>query len=123
MPGMKTILSVDDSASMRQMVAFTLESAGYRIVQAEDGEAALAKVAQARPDMVITDLNMPKLDGIGLIKRLRADPKMAGLPIVMLTTESEESKKQAGKAAGATGWIVKPFEQAKMIAVVQKLIG
>jgi two-component system, chemotaxis family, chemotaxis protein CheY len=120
---MKTVLSVDDSASMRQMVAFTLESAGYRIVQAEDGEAALAKVAQARPDMVITDLNMPKLDGIGLIKRLRADPKMAGLPIVMLTTESEESKKQAGKAAGATGWIVKPFEQAKMIAVVQKLIG
>lgn len=120
---MKTILSVDDSASMRQMVAFTLEGAGYRVVQAEDGEAALAKVAQGRPDMVITDLNMPKLDGIGLIRRLRADPRCAGMPIVMLTTESEETRKADGKNAGATGWIVKPFDQAKLIAVAKKLIG
>jgi two-component system, chemotaxis family, chemotaxis protein CheY len=108
---------------MRQMVAFTLEGAGYRVRQAEDGEAALAKLAGTRPDMVITDLNMPRLDGIGLIRRLRADPKLAGVPIVMLSTESEEGKKQAGKAAGATGWIVKPFDQARLVAVVKKLIG
>ena len=120
---MKTVLSVDDSASMRQMVTFVLEGAGYRVLQAEDGEAALAKLAGMRPDMIITDMNMPRLDGIGLIKRLRADPKMSGLPILMLSTESEEAKKQAGKAAGATGWIVKPFDQAKLVAVVKKLIG
>lgn len=122
-PTLKTVLSVDDSASMRQMVTFVLEGAGYRVLQAEDGEAALAKLAGMRPDMIITDMNMPRLDGIGLIKRLRADPKMSGLPILMLSTESEEAKKQAGKAAGATGWIVKPFDQAKLVAVVKKLIG
>ncbi len=120
----RTILSVDDSASMRQMVALTLEGAGYTVLAACDGEDALQKLAGGpRPDLVITDLNMPRLDGIGLIRRLRADPRHAGVPIVMLTTESEEGKKQEGRAAGATGWIVKPFEQAKLLAVVRKLAG
>lgn len=119
----KAVLCVDDSASMRQMVAFTLESAGYRPVTAGDGEDALRQLAAARFDLIITDLNMPRLDGIGLIRKVRSDPRHMGVPIVMLTTESEESKKQAGKAAGATGWIVKPFEQTKLVAVVKKLVG
>jgi two-component system chemotaxis response regulator CheY len=119
----KAILCVDDSASIRQMVAFTLQSAGYVVETASDGLDAATKAAARSFSMVITDLNMPGLDGIGLIKRLRADPRYQGVPIVMLTTESEESKKQAGRAAGAVGWIVKPFDQAKLIAVVQKLVG
>ena len=106
------------------MVALTLEGAGYAVLAACDGEDALQKLAGGpRPDLVITDLNMPRLDGIGLIRRLRADPRHAGVPIVMLTTESEEGKKQEGRTAGATGWIVKPFEQAKLLAVVRKLAG
>lgn len=119
----KAVLCVDDSASMRQMVSFTLESAGYRPVTAADGEDALRQLATTRFDLIITDLNMPRLDGIGLIRKVRSDPRHMGVPIVMLTTESEEAKKQAGKAAGATGWIVKPFEQAKLVAVVKKLVG
>jgi two-component system chemotaxis response regulator CheY len=105
------------------MVTFTLAGAGYATEAAQDGLDALNKAAARRFDLVITDLNMPNLDGIGLIRRLRADPRHQGVPIVMLTTESEESKKQAGKSAGATGWIVKPFDQAKLIAVVKKLAG
>ncbi len=119
----KAILCVDDSASMRQMVTFTLRDAGYEPVAANDGIDALAKAADQRFAMVVTDLNMPGLDGIGLIRRLRADPKHQGIPIVMLTTESEEGKKQEGKSAGATGWIVKPFDQARLVAVVKKLLG
>jgi two-component system chemotaxis response regulator CheY len=119
----KAILCADDSASIRQMVAFTLQSAGYDPVTANDGLDALAKLDGRRVALVITDLNMPGLDGLSLIKAIRADPRQAGVPIVMLTTESEESKKMAGKAAGATGWIVKPFDQAKLLAVVKKLVG
>ena len=119
----KAILCADDSASIRQMVSFTLQSAGYQPVTANDGSDALAKLDAERFAMVITDLNMPGLDGLSLIRKIRANPRHAGVPIVMLTTESEESKKLEGKAAGATGWIVKPFDQARLLAVVKKLVG
>jgi two-component system chemotaxis response regulator CheY len=119
----KAILCADDSASIRQMVSFTLQSAGYQPVTANDGSDALAKLDAERFAMVITDLNMPGLDGLSLIRKIRANPRHAGVPIVMLTTESEESKKLEGKAAGATGWIVTPIDQARLLAVVKKLVG
>ena len=118
----KTILTVDDSASVRQMVSFTLKGAGYTVVEAVDGADGLNKVKSNDINMVITDLNMPKLDGIGLIKSIRAIPKMKFVPIIMLTTESEAEKKQAGKAAGATGWIVKPFKPDQLLGVVKKVL-
>lgn len=119
----KTIMTVDDSASVRQMVSFTLKESGYEVVEAVDGKDALQKVGGKKVDMVITDLNMPNLDGIGLIKGLRALPACKFVPIVMLTTESQDSKKQEGKAAGATGWIVKPFKPDQLLAVVKKVLG
>ncbi len=118
----KTILTVDDSASVRQMVKFTLSDAGYTVIEAVDGSDALAKLA-GPVNLVITDLNMPKLDGIGLIRSVRANPAWKGLPILMLTTESHEGRKQEGKAAGATGWIVKPFTTQQLLAVVKKVLG
>jgi two-component system, chemotaxis family, chemotaxis protein CheY len=118
----KTILTVDDSATVRQMVKFTLADAGYTVMEAADGKDALAKLS-GPVNLVITDLNMPNLDGIGLIRSLRANPAFKGMPILMLTTESQESTKQAGKAAGATGWIVKPFTPQQLLAVVKKVIG
>ncbi len=118
----KVVLSVDDSASVRQMVKFTLSDAGYTVIEAVDGQDALAKLA-GPVNLVITDLNMPNLDGIGLIRSVRANPAYKGLPIIMLTTESQESRKQEGKAAGATGWIVKPFGPQQLIAVVKRVIG
>ena len=119
----KTILSVDDSASIRQLVVFTLEKEGYEVVSAVDGQDALVKVKAQAVDMVITDLNMPNVDGIGLIQALRADPAFKFTPIVMLTTESAMNKKDAGKLAGATGWIVKPFKPEQLLAVVKRLLG
>lgn len=119
----KSVLCVDDSASVRQMVSFTLESAGYAPDTAVDGADAIAKLESNKYQLIITDLNMPNLDGIGMIRKVRQMPQHAGLPIVMLTTESDEAKKMEGKAAGATGWIVKPFDQTKLVAVVNKLIG
>jgi two-component system chemotaxis response regulator CheY len=119
---MKRILTVDDSPSVRQMVSFTLRKAGYEVGEAVDGKDALAKIGQERFDMVITDLNMPNVDGIQLITQVR---KLAGcsfVPILMLTTESQAEKKDAGRKAGATGWIVKPFNADQLIAVVQKLV-
>src|SRR5271165_5704855 len=110
----KTILTVDDSASVRQMVRFTLSDAGYTVIEAVDGRDALAKL-NGPVNLVITDLNMPNLDGIGLIKSLRANPAYKGIPIIMLTTESQGSRKQEGKAAGATGWIVKPFATQQLL--------
>lgn len=118
----KTILTVDDSASIRQMVTFTLKGAGYDVVEAVDGEDGLAKLKGKEIHMVITDLNMPKLDGIGLIAKIRAEPKYKFIPIIMLTTESQAEKKQAGKAAGATGWIVKPFKPDQLLGVVKKVL-
>jgi two-component system chemotaxis response regulator CheY len=118
----KTIMTVDDSASVRQMVAFTLTKAGHDVLEAADGSLALAKLGATRADMVITDLNMPNMDGIELIRQLRALPQYKYIPIVMLTTESQADKKMAGKAAGATGWIVKPFTMEQLIAVVNKVL-
>ncbi len=114
---------MDDSASMRQMVAFTLKGAGYDVVEACDGVDALGKAKARKVDLVITDLNMPNKDGIALIKELRALPDYKFTPILMLTTESGDNKKQAGKAAGATGWIVKPFNPDQLLKTVGKVLG
>ncbi|MBX6393808.1 MAG: response regulator, partial [Burkholderiales bacterium] len=100
----KTILAVDDSASIRQMVAFTLKGAGYSVIEAADGEEGLAKAKTASVHLVLTDQNMPKMDGLTMIKALRAMPQYAATPILMLTTESSDAMKAAGRAAGATGW-------------------
>jgi len=119
----KLIMTVDDSASVRQMVSFTLKQNGYDVLEAVDGKDGLQKLAGAKVDMIITDLNMPNLDGIGLIKGARAIPACKFIPIVMLTTESQDSKKAEGKSAGATGWIVKPFKPEQLIAVIKKVLG
>ena len=119
---MPTILAVDDSASMRQMVSFTLKSAGFSVVEAEDGEDAYTKAQAGSFDLVLTDQNMPKLDGIGLTRRLREHPAFKALPILILTTESSDQMKQAGRAAGATGWLVKPFDPAKLVEVIRKVV-
>ena len=118
----KTILTVDDSNTIRQMVTFTLKAAGYNVIEAKDGQDALTKLSQPL-GMVVTDLNMPTLDGIGLIKRLRAHPDYKYVPIVVLTTESETTKKQEARAAGATAWIVKPFRPEQLVSVIQKVLG
>ena len=119
----KRIMTVDDSASIRQMVGFTLRQAGYDVVEAADGKDALSKLDGSPVHMVITDLNMPNLDGIGLIKSVRSHASYKFIPIVMLTTESQESKKLEGKQAGATGWIVKPFKAEQLVAITKKVLG
>lgn len=119
---MQSILAVDDSASMRKMVAFTLSGAGYRVVEAIDGEEALEKARDADFDLVLTDQNMPRLDGLGLTRRLRSDPRFKTTPILILTTESGDQMKQAGRAAGATGWLVKPFDPVRLLEVIRKVI-
>ncbi|MBP6853787.1 MAG: response regulator [Rhodoferax sp.] len=119
---MHSILAVDDSISMRQMVSFTLKNAGYEVVEAVDGEDAFDKARQRMFDLVLTDQNMPRLDGIGLTKRLREHPNFKTTPILILTTESSDQMKQAGRAAGATGWLVKPFDPAKLIEVIKKVV-
>lgn len=119
---MHSILAVDDSASMRQMVSFTLKSAGYHVTEAVDGMDAWDKAAKRPFDLVLTDQNMPQLDGIGLTKKLRGHPSFKATPILILTTESSDEMKQAGRAAGATGWLVKPFDPAKLIEVIRKVI-
>ena len=119
---MHSILAVDDSASMRQMVSFTLKNAGYAVVEAVDGQDAFDKARTQHFDLVLTDQNMPRLDGIGLTKKLREQPKFKSTPILILTTESSDQMKQAGRAAGATGWLAKPFDPAKLIEVIGKVI-
>ncbi len=117
----KVIMTVDDSASVRQMVCLTLKDAGYAVIEACDGKDALAKLT-GPVDMIVTDLNMPNMDGIELIRSVRALPQYKFTPIVMLTTESQASRKEEGKAAGATGWIVKPFKPEQLLAVAKKLL-
>jgi len=117
----KTIITVDDSMSIRETVRMTLVSAGYSVLVAEDGARGLDLCQQHKADLVITDMNMPNLDGIGLIGRLRSLANYRFTPILMLTTESQEEKKLAGRKAGATGWIVKPFEPTRFLAVVQRV--
>lgn len=119
---MKTIMTVDDSASVRQMVSFTLRKAGYDVVEATDGKDGLDKAGQKKMDLIITDLNMPNMDGIQMIGSLRKVATYSFTPILMLTTESQPEKKDAGRKAGATGWIVKPFNQDQLLAAIQKLM-
>ena len=119
---MKRILAVDDSASMRQMVSFTLKTAGFDVTEAKDGSEALAIAKQQDFDTVISDVNMPIMDGITLIRELRTLPSYKFTPLLMLTTESGLEKKVEGKAAGATGWIVKPFNPDQLLAVIKKVI-
>ncbi len=120
---MATILAVDDSASMRQMVAFTLKGAGYTVIEAADGKQALDLAKQNSVNLVVTDVNMPVMDGITLIRELRALPNYKFTPMLMLTTESAPEKKAEGKAAGATGWIVKPFNPEQLLATIKKVLG
>lgn len=117
----KRIMAVDDSKTMRDMVGFTLRKAGFEVVEAEDGQRALEKLQQTPVDLVITDINMPNMDGITLVSRLRALGAFRSTPILILTTEGGEDKKAQGRAAGATGWIVKPFAPDKLLQVVNKV--
>lgn len=119
----KTVLSIDDSKSIRDMIGFTLEPEGYRVVGAENGQEGIDALRSVGPDLVITDLNMPVMNGIEFIRLARSDPKGCGIPIIMLSTESAPEMKQQGKDAGATGWINKPFDADKLIAVAKKLLG
>ncbi|SPP65127.1 response regulator [Nitrospira lenta] len=119
----KIVLVVDDSSTMRQMVAYTLTSAGYEVVEAGNGKEAVGKLnGGAKPALVVTDLNMPEMDGITLITEIRKMAAFKFTPILMLTTESADDKKKAGQAAGATGWIVKPFNPEQMLKVIQKVL-
>jgi two-component system chemotaxis response regulator CheY len=118
----KTCLVVDDSASMRQLVSFAIRDAGYDVVVSENGTDALSKLGSIKMDVMITDLNMPGMDGIELIKRIRGMADYKFTPIVMLTTESQEARRQEGKRAGATGWVVKPFTPDGLLDVVRKFV-
>lgn len=119
---MPSILAVDDSVSMRQLVSFTLSEAGFDVIEAVDGEDALAKAKATPTDLVLTDVNMPKMDGIELIRNLRQLGPYKFTPMLLLTTESAADKKAEGKAAGATGWIVKPFDPEQLIATINRVI-
>lgn len=119
---MQTILAVDDSPSMRKMVSFTLTGAGYQVIEAVDGQDAYEKAQNHEIHLVLADQNMPNLDGIGLTRKLREHPKFKTIPILILTTESSDETKQAGRSAGATGWLVKPFDPSRLIEVIRKVI-
>ncbi|ACL65912.1 response regulator [Anaeromyxobacter sp. Red801] len=119
----RCVLVVDDSASVRLAERVVLTGAGYEVLEAVDGQDALAKLAARPVQLVLTDLNMPNLDGVGLIRAVRTDPAHRLTPVVMVTTESEQARKLEGKAAGATGWIVKPFTPEQLLAVAARLLG
>ena len=119
---MRKILIVDDSVSMRQMVGFTLRQGGYEVIEAEHGQDALNKLQGIMVDLILTDLNMPVMDGITLIRNVRKQPALKSKPILMLTTEGLAAKKEEGKAAGATGWIVKPFDPEKLLLTLAKVL-
>lgn len=119
----KTILAVDDSASMRQMIAVTLRGAGYQVVEAADGEAALEYARKHRVDLVLADVNMPGIDGITLVAQLRTLPSYHLTPLLLLTTESSPERKMQGKQAGATGWMVKPFNPVQLLATLERVLG
>ena len=117
-----TILAVDDSASMRQMVSFTLKHAGYEVIEAADGREALELARKHTVNLVLTDVNMPEMDGITLVRELRQLAAYKFVPMLMLTTESTQDKKMQGKAAGATGWLIKPFNPEKLLATIAKVL-
>lgn len=119
----KTILTIDDSASIRQMVSMTLMSAGYDVVEAADGAEGYEKAIAQPIDAVLTDLNMPVMNGIEFVRKFREHPSSKGVPIILLTTESDDELKRQAKEAGATGWIVKPFKQDQLLAVIKKVTG
>ena len=119
---MKTILAVDDSASIRQMVRFTLEGAGYKVVQAVDGVEALDFARHSAVDLVLTDINMPRMDGITLVRELRGLSSYKFTPMLVLTTESGQDTKQRGRQAGATGWIVKPFSPEQLLSTIARVL-
>ncbi len=119
----KTVLTVDDSASMRQLIKLTLSGAGYTVLEATDGADGLDRAKAAAVDLVVTDLNMPRMDGISLIRELRKLGSYKGIPIILLTTESDDGRKKEARAAGATGWITKPFNQDQLLGVVRKVLG
>jgi two-component system, chemotaxis family, chemotaxis protein CheY len=120
---MAKILAVDDSASMRGMVAFTLRGAGHEVTEAENGQLALDVARGSAFELVLADVNMPVMDGIAMVRELRAIDAYKGVPILMLTTESHTEKKMEGKAAGATGWLVKPFDPEQLLATVKRVLG
>ncbi|CAO5676504.1 MAG: Chemotaxis protein CheY [Holosporales bacterium] len=117
----RLVLTVDDSRTIREMVSFTLKSIGFDVIEAEDGTVALGLLNTHKPDLIISDVNMPNMDGFTLVKHVRELPQFKTVPILMLTTEFTDDKKNTGRAAGATGWIVKPFDPEKLIQVVQKI--
>ncbi|MCE2992628.1 MAG: response regulator [Alphaproteobacteria bacterium] len=117
----KTIITVDDSKTIREMVSFTLQSAGYSVIEAIDGKHALEVLSGQKVDLIITDINMPNMDGITLVKNLRANDNFKFTPILILTTEGDDARKQEGKNAGATGWVVKPFNPEKLLQVIEKV--
>lgn len=118
----KTVMVVDDSSSVRQVVSIALKGAGYEVIEASDGKDALAKLNGQRVHLMISDVNMPNMDGITFVKEVKKLANYKFTPIIMLTTESQEAKKQEGQAAGAKAWVVKPFQPAQMLAAVAKLI-
>lgn len=119
----KRIITVDDAATIRRLVGYTLRGVGHEVIEAEDGEDALRVLGKERVDLVITDVNMPKMDGIELVRRLRALADFRSTPILLLTTESDPEKKKQGREAGATGWITKPFQPEQLLAAVAKVTG
>jgi two-component system chemotaxis response regulator CheY len=117
----KTILTVDDSRTMRDMLLLALSDAGFRVLQAEDGMHGLEVLQLEQPDVIVTDINMPRMDGYGFIEGVRRDAKHRAVPILVLTTESDSEKKDKARRAGATGWIVKPFDPTKLVAAIRRV--
>ncbi len=117
----QTVLTVDDSRTMRDMLRVTLEESGYRVIQAADGLLGLEALDSETPDVIVTDINMPNLDGFGFIEAVRKERRFAGVPILVLTTESDQALKDRARRAGATGWITKPFEQTRLVDVVRRV--
>ena len=118
----KTILVVDDSTSLRQVVGIALKGAGYEVIEACDGKDALGKISGKKVHLIISDVNMPNMDGIAFVKEVKKIAEHKFVPVIMLTTESQEAKKQEGQAAGAKAWVVKPFQPAQMLTAVSKLV-
>ena len=118
----KTIMAIDDSASIRQVVSITLKKAGYEVIEASDGKDALSKLCGQKVHLILCDVNMPNMDGIAFLKEVKQLPEYKFTPIIMLTTESQEAKKQEGQAAGAKAWVVKPFKPEQMLAAIEKLV-
>ncbi len=119
----KTLLTIDDSASIRQMIKMTMASAGYNVLEAENGSIGYDVATSSKVDVVVTDLNMPVMNGLEFVRKYRGHPSSKGIPIILLTTESDDKLKAQAREAGASGWIVKPFKQEQLISVIKKVAG